>query len=190
MSDYGAMTPLHKAAMEILDLVIFDCDEAMLDLDQAAEIINAQRQAAVAEAMAWRPIEEAKRDGTNYLLYCRIQTWEGHPLNRPLKDIGFEITQGFCDTSDWSNGQWKPYSGEGLHTTESLNPTHFMELLQPPQESQAARNHTAEQVRESTRQSIQDNKQLMDLMAGDDPEFSDADFNDREEMADLEGGPV
>lgn len=80
-------------------------------------IIHTQRSEAVAEAMAWRPIETAPKDGTKILLF-RPQAQE---LGESSIKIGYWMPQCNC------------FSAENL----KYNPaTHWMPLPPAPQEGQ------------------------------------------------------
>lgn len=98
----GAVYKTHKPT----SLINNGCD--FIQSDWLLKLVKQQRQAAVAEAMAWRPIETAPKDDTELLL--------GQ----------FDGTRFVCDgVADWS--YWQHYEPA---------PTHWQPLPQPPQESQ------------------------------------------------------
>jgi hypothetical protein len=89
-----------------------------------AEAISANRE----DAMSSRPIAEAKKDGTEYLLWSRDQ-WH----------IGSWEQQAVFDHSQWPARQvpgWliRPHTDDPYEWS-SIEPTHFRELPPPVTES-------------------------------------------------------
>jgi hypothetical protein len=87
-----------------------------------AERVNAMMDAV--EALSWRSIETAPRDGTLILGCCRgPEKWS---------DVGFwhDGSQNYRQTAGWYE---ECYRGD-LLTARPVQPTHWMPLPEPPHE--------------------------------------------------------
>ena len=78
--------------------------------------------------MEWMPIESAPKDGTP------IDVWLD---DAPEEDVAFYCTAGTRRSPGWSwhNGKFRPMAGLNTFPPVFVQPTHWMPLPPPPQES-------------------------------------------------------
>lgn len=95
-------------------------------IDTGKSSMDCMRAAIAAyEQAMWRPIEEAKKDGTI------IDVWLGDASE---SDVNFYCTEGTRRSPGWSwyRGKFRPCAGLDVQAPVFVTPTHYRPLPPPP----------------------------------------------------------
>lgn len=116
-----------SALMALADRYADDLSNDALGRENRHESARAALRAAIEEAVAWRPIAEAPKDGTPVLLFG---TWAGE-INGIADDPDIGIGYWTDGRSDYSGTDWWNLTGGDAYSTW-MRPVCWRPLPAPP----------------------------------------------------------